>query len=291
MSSRINVIKIFAVLIVLGVLAYFVRVITKLLVEFIPALSPYSDDVLLGINAIIVGVGGFIVIRLVQNAISLYLLSRAERSTAHVISLILNVALYSILVLAVLAALGVNLTGAAIGGAVAGIAVGLAAQTFLSNILSGILVTVSKTLRPGDAVSLTSWIWGSPIIGEAEKVDILFTEVRTIYGNVVKIPNSAFLGNTVFTKLEGGNSLIFTYQVTVNADVPAEKVLGIANNYIRDELSKVKLPFPEIYFTSKNGGTNVFSVVIHFQNIAELNGILDLINRAFDKAYWQAKSG
>ncbi|EWG06881.1 MAG: mechanosensitive ion channel protein MscS [Candidatus Aramenus sulfurataquae] len=291
MSARNNVIKIFAILVVLAVVAYFAKVITKLMVELLPILAPYSDDVILGINAVIVGIGGFIVVKIVQNVISLYLLSRIERSTAHTISLILNIALYSILVLAVLSALGVNLTGAAIGGAVVGIAIGLAAQTFLSNILSGILVTTSKTLRPGDAVSLTSWIWGSPIIGETEKVDILFTEVRTIYGNVVKIPNSAFLGNTVFTKLEGKNSLTFAYQVTVNADVPAEKVLSLANNYIRDELSKAKLPFPEIYFTNKNGGTNVFSVIIRFQEVTQLNSILDLINRAFDKAYWQAKSG
>ncbi len=289
MAYRNQTIKILLTLIILAIIAFSLHLITHFIVTHVKPLAPYIDYVDLGIDAAVVGVGGFIVIRLLQKVVSIYLLSRVETSTAHTLSLILNIALYSILVLAVLAALGVNLTGAAIGGAIGGIAIGLAAQTFLSNILSGLMVTSSKTLKPGEAVSLSSWIWGPPIIGETEKVSILFTEVKTIYGNIVKIPNSAFLGNTVFTKLEGSNSLIYSFQVTVNADVAADQVLVKAENYVKDDFAKLRLTFPEIYFSGKNGGTNTFTIILHFQNLTDLNKLIDLINKAFDKAYWDSK--
>jgi small-conductance mechanosensitive channel len=289
MAYRNQTIKLLLALIILAIVAFSLHLLSDFLIREVKPLAPYVDYLDLAIDAAIVGIGGYIIIRVLQKLISIYLLSKVETSTAHTLSLFLNIALYSILVLAILAALGVNLTGAAIGGAIGGIAIGLAAQTFLSNILSGLMVTSSKTLKPGDAISLSSWIWGSPIIGETQKVSILFTEVKTIYGNIVKIPNSAFLGNTVFTKLEGSNSLLYSFQVTVNADVAANQVLTKAENYIKDDFSKLKLTFPEIYFSGKNGGTNTFTVILHFQNLADLNKLLDLINEAFDKAYWDSK--
>ena len=84
-------------------------------------------------------------------------------------TLLLDLFLYTLLVIAVLSALGVNLTGAAIGGAVGGVAIGLAAQTVLSNVLSGLMVTSSRTLRPGDAVILQSWIWSPQLWGRLRR--------------------------------------------------------------------------------------------------------------------------
>uniref|UniRef100_A0A2U9IKS1 Mechanosensitive ion channel family protein n=1 Tax=Acidianus sulfidivorans JP7 TaxID=619593 RepID=A0A2U9IKS1_9CREN len=285
-----QLIKLLLILIILAVIAVFLHAIASLIVTYVPALNPYLHYLDLTIDALIVGIGGYFIISVIRRIINIYLLGKVESSTAHTISLFIDIGLYSILILIILSALGVNLTGAAIGGAVGGIAIGLAAQTVLSNVLSGTLVTSSKTLKPGDNVSLISWIWGNPIVGETTKVGILFTEVKTVNGNIIKIPNSAFLGNTIFTKLEGENSLVYPYQITVNADVPAEKVLVKANNYIKDYLSNIKMELPEIYFTNKNGGTNVFTVIIHFNKMNDLNKILDVINKAFDQAYWDIKN-
>ncbi|ARM77034.1 mechanosensitive ion channel protein MscS [Acidianus manzaensis] len=290
MNWKSQVVKLLIILIVLAIVAVLLHAIARIIVTYIPALGEYIHYVDLAIDAAIVGIGGYFVISIIRKIINVYLLGKMEASTAHTISLFIDIGLYAILILVILSALGVNLTGAAIGGAVGGIAIGLAAQTVLSNVLSGTLVTSSKTLKPGDNVSLISWIWGNPIIGETTKVGILFTEIKTINGNIIRIPNSAFLGNTVFTKLEGENSLVYPYQITVNADVPAEKVLTKATNYIKDYLSKVKVEMPEVYFTTKNGGTNIFTVIIHFNEMNSLNKILDIINKAFDQAYWDTKN-
>ncbi|BDC18167.1 mechanosensitive ion channel family protein [Acidianus sp. HS-5] len=285
-----QVAKLLSIIVVLAIIAVLLHFLIDFASKYVPSIVPYLDYIYLATDAAIVGVGGYFIIGVLKKIINVYLLGKMEASTARTISFFIDIAFYSILILVVLAALGVNLTGAAIGGAVGGIAIGLAAQTVLSNVLSGALVTGSKTLKAGDPVLLISWIWGSPIVGEATKVGVLFTEVKTTNGNIVKIPNSAFLGNTVFTKLERENSLVYPLQITVNADVPADKVMEKAKNYIKDELNKQKIPYPEIYFATKSGGTNVFTVILHFDNLNLLNSLLNIINSAFDKAYWDTKN-
>ncbi|MEM3329437.1 MAG: mechanosensitive ion channel family protein, partial [Saccharolobus sp.] len=64
---------------------------------------------------------------------------------------------------------------------------------------------------------------------------------------------------------------------------------NLAKSYIQDSFSKNKLSNPEIYFTGKNGTTNAFTVILHFEKIEQLNTLLNLVNEAFEKAYWELK--
>jgi small-conductance mechanosensitive channel len=281
----IDIVKILIVVIILAVLTYLVAFLSDL---FLPKYKVYISD---ASTAVIVGLGGYVIVKILLDVISPYLFSRMDKGVAHTARLAISVALYTIVVLAVLSALGINLTGVALGGTVAGIAIGLAAQTVFSNVLAGFMVSSSKTLKPGDSVILSSWIWGNPIVGEVTNVSLLFTEVRTLNGNLIKVPNSAFLGNTTFTKLSDGNQFLeYPLQVTINADVKAEQVLSLAQSYIKDSFDKEKLQVPEMYFTAKNGSTNTFMVILKFSNIVDLNTMLTLVNTAFEKAYWDAKT-
>ena len=289
MSSTRPLIRILVLLIIIGALVYILHVILSAFIASNSKLVPYVNDVQLGLDAALVGIGGYVVIRIIKYALENYLASRADKVTMRTVSLVVDLVLYTLLVLAILSALGVNLTGAAIGGAVGGVAIGLAAQTVVSNILSGVMVTSSRTLRPGDAVILHSWIWSPPIVGEAERVTLLFTEVRTISGNLVKVPNSAFLGNTVFTKLKEDGSFSYPYELTVNADVPGNLLLEKARNLIEDEFKSMKAQPPEISFYNKNGSTNVFLVMIRLDEMKNLTRYLDVVNKAFERAYWELK--
>ena len=276
-------------LVILGILDYLVTVILKILAHYYPSITEYSQDITTGFSVVIIAIGGFYIIRVLQRLIFNSFLVKLERSTASTIKIILDILFYTILVMVILAALKVNLTGVLVGGAVGGVIIGLAVQTIAQNLLSGLLVTTTKTVKPNDAVSLVSWIWGFPVVGEITKVSILFTEMKTTNGTIVRIPNSAFLGNTIFQKLESENSLIYPYQLLVNADVSANELLNLAKSYIQDSFSKNKLSNPEIYFTGKNGTTNAFTVILHFEKMEQLNTLLNLVNEAFEKAYWELK--
>ncbi len=291
MTPRRSLVTTLIILLIFAAISFVVNVVIQDYASHLKVVQPYLKDLELGFNATIVGVGGYIVIRLIKLAVENYMATRTDNVAIRSVTLLLDLFLYTLLVIAVLSALGVNLTGAAIGGAVGGVAVGLAAQTVLSNVLSGLMVTSSRTLRPGDAVILQSWIWSPPIVGETEKVSLLYTEVRTVSGNVVRVPNSAFLGNTVFTKLSAEDGFSYPYELTINADVPADRLLEKARDYVRESLSKEKYPLPEITFYSKNGSTNVFLVTIKIPELQKLRRVLDTINASFERAYWELKSG
>jgi len=283
-SARSQLIKVFLAILATAVVAYIIEVILS---RFLPRDSVFIQE---AVNAVLVGLVGFVIVRIILYVFRQTISPRLTKAASHVLELAMEVLLYTLLIMAVLSALGINLTGAAIGGAVVGIAVGLAAQTLLSNLLSGFLVSLSKTLSPEDPVIVQSWIWSPPVVGRVQKVGTLFTDVLTTTGNVVRLPNSAFLGNSTFTKLEGTNSLSYTYQLTIQADVSAEKVLERARAMLEDTLNSMKLTLLEIYFTTKSGATNVFTVVLHMDALEKLNSLLDIVNKAFDRAYWDIKS-
>lgn len=287
MSYNKQIFKILLVIAILAALQFIITHIVSLLIYFFPKIAPYAEGIDVAVRVIIIAIGGYYIIKFLQVILSISLYSKLEKGLAGTLKFAFDVALYTILILAILSVLHVNLTGVLVGGAVGGIVVGLAVQTVAQNLLSGVLVTSSKTVKPGDSISLISWIWGNPIIGEVTKVSLLFTEIKSITGNIFKIPNSAFLGNTVFQKLDTESSIVYPLQILLNADVSAERVLTNVREILRDKINDKKV---EIYFTSKNGSTNVFTAILHMNKIEELRDLINVVNSAFDKAYWSAKT-
>ncbi|MEJ2781778.1 hypothetical protein WIW89_13065 [Stygiolobus sp. CP850M] len=134
MQWRNQLIKILVILVALAILYYLTGVILTLLIPNLPksiisTVSQIEPDIKTGISVVIVAVGGYLVIRLIQQLLSMTLLAKLERGVANIIKFSLDVVFYTILVLAILTTLHVNLTGVVVGGAVGGIVIGLAVQT------------------------------------------------------------------------------------------------------------------------------------------------------------------
>lgn len=72
-----------------------------------------------------------------------------------------------------------------------GIAVGLALQGSLSNFAGGILILVFKPFKIGDEIIIDD------ILGIIEKIDILYTRVRTHDGKMITIPNGKVSNSSV----------------------------------------------------------------------------------------------
>ncbi|BCU68697.1 mechanosensitive ion channel protein MscS [Sulfolobales archaeon HS-7] len=285
-----NIIGVFLVIVIFGIIYYLVTLLIEGILRILPPLlssdiTPFVPDIDKGLGAIIAGVGGYLVTREITRLMERTIFSDKRFSS---IELLIRIFLYGVVIAIVLVALGINLEGALIGGAVGGVVIGLAVQNVASNVLSGLLATSGRAIYKGQNVILVSWIWSPPIVGKVEKVGGLYTDVRTPSGNIVKIPNSAFLGNTVFTSIDSESSLTYSTTLSVNADVRAEDLIKLAKKYIEDGISKYKA-YVNVYFTSKNGAQNVFTVVIKFNDIDNFNEILNHINLSFDKAYWDLK--
>jgi MscS family membrane protein len=89
-------------------------------------------------------------------------------------------------VVALLGALGVDITAALAGLGVGGIAVALAAQRSLENLLGGVTLFADQPVRVGDFLR-----YGEKV-GTVEEIGLRSTRVRTLDRTVVSIPNAAF---------------------------------------------------------------------------------------------------
>lgn len=101
--------------------------------------------------------------------------------------------LYLILILGVLSALQINLTGLLAAGAVVGVVVGVAAQTSLGSVFAGIVLLMARPFVVGNFVHIRTYLFGGiEYQGVVTHVGVVYTSVD-LGGRLVRIPNSGVL--------------------------------------------------------------------------------------------------
>ena len=91
-----------------------------------------------------------------------------------------------------LAYLGFDMASLAIVGGAMGVGIGFGLQNIFSNLVSGILILVEKTLKLGDFVDLQSGV-----VGKVTEIGLRYTRVTTNDNVDVIVPNSAFINGRV----------------------------------------------------------------------------------------------
>jgi small-conductance mechanosensitive channel len=265
--------------------------ITFLIEVYFPGLASYTLYIH-EISHALVGVFGlYILYRLIASIINLQAARQHEEGEAEAKKLILRVLFFFAAIFIALLSLGISLSGALAGGAIGGVVLGLAAQTVVTGILSGVLVSSSKTLLPGDIVLLKASYWGSvDILIRIVRVNTLYTEAMTQYGNLVRFPNPLVLNYAVITYLKKGDKISFPLQVVINADVSMEQLQKAVERDLNGEFEKRKLQHPEIIFLSRAGATNTFTVSMTLDTFSEINTVMGIVNNAFDRHYWKLKA-
>ena len=276
-----------AILIIVALLVFIVNVLYQLTYGSLSGVS-YRMYLIDSVNAMFVLIGAYVIYRIVYYLLIRSFGSRIDPGSADTIRTVLRVLLYMAAIAIILTTFGIGLSGALAGGAVGGVVIGLAAQTIVTNILSGFFVSSSQVIKPGDVVSMKSSAWGE-ITCSIVKVNMLWTYAVNQYGNAMHFPNSALLGNMVFTKLKYPDELRYLLKVVINSDVSATKIKDYAMDEISTEFIRRKLPVPSVHIFSADGFTNTFAVALRFNKFAELNELIDISNGAFIDAYWKAK--
>ncbi|MFO7898197.1 MAG: mechanosensitive ion channel family protein [Planctomycetota bacterium] len=141
--------------------------------------------------AVLVVLIGGLVIRLLGRTADR---AASRRWTPERGSLVRKIIVYTgwvILVLTVLAQLGVRLTAILAAAGVAGIAVGFAAQTSLSNVISGIFLSIERPFKVGNMIQI------GDTLGMVLSVDLLSVKMRMFDNRFVRIPNETFIKEKV----------------------------------------------------------------------------------------------
>lgn len=127
-----------------------------------------------------------------------------------------------------------------------GIAIGLAVQNICSNLFSGIILLMDKSIKPGDVISLE----GDNVYGVVHKLNARFVSIRTLEGREHLIPNEFFISNKTinWSHSDTLSRISIDFKVSYNTDLDhVEKILlAIANKTKR----VLKDPPPAVYFSS-----------------------------------------
>lgn len=136
-------------------------------------------------------------------------------ATAHnpvfttVMAWVMRVLLWSVLLLAVLANMGVNITAFVASLGVGGVAVALAVQNILSDLFASLSIGLDKPFEVGDFI-----VFGD-IAGTVERIGLKTTRIRALSGEEIVCSNTELLKNTIHNyKRMAERRIQFNFRVT-----------------------------------------------------------------------------
>lgn len=94
-----------------------------------------------------------------------------------------KIALWAVLIIAVLSSMGMNLTSLITILGAGGAAIALALKDSLGNVAGGILILINKPFVKGDTIEL------SGVTGVVDEIDLLTTQLHTFDNKIVTVPN------------------------------------------------------------------------------------------------------
>lgn len=176
-------------------------------------------------------IGGYLVIRIVAKVIAKYGEASLRTANSSAFKNIFQIVAVLALAIAVMFALGINVTSALVGAGFLGIVLGLAGQVVLSNVFAGFALLSSKQFEVGDRITINVGQYG--FLAQSYLHDDLipgYTGVITDIGlshtkllgddNVpVSYPNSAVIQAMIFNHTKVKQRLV-KIRVDVDRDVP-----------------------------------------------------------------------
>ncbi|KAG1700405.1 Miniconductance mechanosensitive channel MscM [Nymphon striatum] len=142
-------------------------------------------------------------------------------SVKVLLSKVLRFFLLCLAVIFSLSAVGIDFTALAVFSGAVGIGVGLGLQKIVSNFLSGIILLLDKSIKPGDVIEIDT-VSGSTY-GWVQHLGARYTAVRTRDGTETLIPNEVFIDSPVTNWTHTNKSVRRKLPIGVSYDTDVEK--------------------------------------------------------------------
>lgn len=166
----------------------------------------------------------------------------------------LRLLLWSVVLLAMLSNMGVNITAFVASLGVGGIAVALAAQTVLGDLFASVSIAMDKPFEVGDFV-----VFGG-VAGTIEYVGIKTTRIRSLGGEQLVMSNTGLLKQTVSNyKRLRERRIVFSFGVTY--DTTAEQAGEIPQIVKRVVEASDRLRFDRAHFKAFGDSSLDYEVV------------------------------
>ncbi len=233
------------------------------------------------LTAILIFVASLYLARLISNLLKRVLKKRdADREVSILLA---QVTRWSIIVIGVIAALQrfFDVTAFLAGLGIIGITVGFAMQEIMQNFVAGVILLVQQPFEVEDMIETDQFI------GNIQAINLRTTEMKTVDGRIVTIPNAKIISNPIvnYTRAEF-RRVELTIGVSYDAD-PAE-----ARRTVMDAIPNVPgfvgEPEPMVVFHTF-GGSSIDLSAYFWINMSKSNPLLakdaaiELVKSALDK--------
>jgi potassium efflux system protein len=202
--------------------------------------------------------------------LSLVMQRALRRSLAHrfekqegTLAAILRLVHYSVVIIGFgigLQTIGINISALFAAGAVFAIAIGFAMQNIVQNFVSGIILLVERTIKPGDILEIGG------IVVKVIDMGIRTTIVRTWREEELIMPNSIFSQSTVknYTLRDNEFRLGVTVGVAYNSDM--KKVIAVLEETARKIPWRKPEPEPRVLLQDFGDSAVIFGVYLNIDD-------------------------
>ncbi|MDX1498952.1 MAG: mechanosensitive ion channel family protein [Woeseiaceae bacterium] len=185
-----------------------------------------------------------------------------------ILSFIARVTIWSIVLLAILDNLGVNITTMIAGLGVGGIAVALAAQNILGDLFASLSIVLDKPFVVGDFLIIGEFL------GSVEKVGIKTTRLRSLSGEQLVFSNNDLLGSRIRNYGRMFERRI-VFSIGVTYQTPVEKVRKIPDMLKKAVEEQDQVRFDRAHF-QKYGDFALIFEVVYYVLVADYAKYMDI---------------
>jgi len=241
------------------------------LVDYLPTLA----------FALIVLIAGYLISKLTIRLMSKGLSKSRIDATAHsFLKSLVQVVLYTIVIVITLTILKVPMTSIVAVIGAAGLAIGLSLQNSISNLAGGFIILFAKPFKVGDYIETGSFS------GTVQAISILYTRLLTFDNKAVYIPNGQISSNTLINYNEEKTrrlDLVFSISYKDNFNTAKD----IIKKAIQDNPLALSEPEPIIRVSehASNSINIIAKIWVASENYWNLNyDLLETIKTEFDSA-------
>ncbi len=185
-----------------------------------------------------------------------------------ILTFVIRVAIWSVVLLAILDNLGINITTLVAGLGVGGIAVALAAQNILGDLFASLSIVLDKPFVVGDFLILDDYL------GSVEKVGIKTTRIRSLSGEQLVFSNNDLLSSRIRNYGRMFERRVL-FSLGVTYQTPAEKLKRIPG-IIREAVeAQDHIRFDRAHFQKYGDFALIFEVVYYVLS-ADYNHYMDI---------------
>jgi small conductance mechanosensitive channel len=145
------------------------------------------------------------------------------------------------------------LASALAGVGIVGLALGFAFQDIAQNFVSGILITLRRPFTDGDLVETNGFL------GTIQGVDLRATRIRTLQGQLVRVPNGSVYGNPITNFSQASGRRVDLACGTSYGD-DLEKARRVALEAMQEVEGRDRSREPELFY-NEFGGSSINFVV------------------------------